>query len=134
MSAIKILTETDDTITVSRDDWLELLAALDDAEDRAAVAERRAVERSLGKEATRRNYLTAAEAARLLNGENPIKVWREKRGLSQRVLAAEAKIGSSYLAEIETGKKPGSDHAYRKLAAALGVLPDDLDLRQWPAD
>jgi ribosome-binding protein aMBF1 (putative translation factor) len=131
MSAIKILTETENTVTVSREDWLELLAALDDAEDRAAVVERSAKERTIGKETLRRSYLTAAEAARLLDGENPVKVWREKQGLSQRALATEAKIGNSYLAEIEAGRKPGSDAAYRKLAAVLGVSPDDLDLRQW---
>jgi len=129
MSAIKILTETEDTVTVRREDWLGLLASLDDAEDRAAIAERRGKERSHGKENLRANHLTAAEAVRLLDGGNPIKVWREKRGLSQRGLAAEAKIGSSYLAEIESGRKPGSHVAYRKLAAALGVSLDDLDLQ-----
>jgi len=130
MSAIKILTETADTITVSRENWFELLSALDDAEDRAAVAERRAQERDFGKETVRRGYLTAAETTRLLDGENPVKVWRGKRGLSQRALAAEAKIGNGYLAEIESGRKPGSDAAYRKLAIVLGVSPDDLDTRQ----
>jgi len=132
MSVIRILTETEDTVTVSREAWLELLAALDDVEDRAAVAERRAKERAFGKETLRPSYLTTSEAMRLLDGENPVRLWREKRGLSQRALATEAKIGNSYLAEIETGKKPGSDHAYRKLASVLDVLPDDLDLRQWP--
>jgi transcriptional regulator with XRE-family HTH domain len=129
MSVIKILTETEDSITVSREDWRELLAALDNAEDRAAVAERHAKERSFGKETLRQNYLTAPEAMRLLDGENPLKIWREKRGLSQRALAAAAKIGNSYLAEIEAGRKPGSESAYRKLAAVLGVRPDDLDWR-----
>jgi ribosome-binding protein aMBF1 (putative translation factor) len=131
MSAIKILTETENTVTVSREDWSELLAALDDAEDRAAVVERRAIERSLGKDAIRQNYLTSAETRRLLDGENSVKLWREKRGFSQRALASEAKIGSSYLAEIETGRKPGSDAAYRKLAEILGVSPNDLDGRRW---
>ena len=119
MSDIKILAETQDTVTVSRRDWLDLLAELDDAGDRMAIAERRAQERSLGKDTERRNYLTATEAARLLDGEHPIKIWREKRGLSQRALAAAAKIANSYLAEIEAGRKPGSDAAYRKLATAL---------------
>jgi predicted transcriptional regulator len=104
---------------------------LEDAEDRAAVAEWRATERTLGKEVARADYLTGAEAMRLLDGENPVKMWREKRGFSQRALAAEAKIGHSYLAEIETGRKPGSDSVYRKLAAALGVSPDELDMRRW---
>jgi ribosome-binding protein aMBF1 (putative translation factor) len=133
MSAIKILAETEDTVTVGRDEWVGLLAALDDAEDRAAIAERRAGEREHGKDARRANYLSGVEAMRLLDGENSVKVWREKRGLTQRALAAQAGIGNSYLAEIEAGRKPGSDAAYRKLAAALGVSLDELDLRQWPA-
>jgi|HubBroStandDraft_6_1064221.scaffolds.fasta_scaffold71733_4 transcriptional regulator with XRE-family HTH domain len=131
MSAVRILTETQDTVTISRDDWMRLQQELEDAEDRAAVTERRSHEQRLGKLSARRDYLTADEAARLLDGVNPVKVWREKRGLSQRSLAAEAKIGNSYLAEIETSHKPGSDDAYRKLAAALGTSPDDLDNRKW---
>jgi transcriptional regulator with XRE-family HTH domain len=130
MSTIKIVGETDDTVTVRREDWLELLAALEDAEDRAAVGERRAKERLLGKEAVRANYLTADEALRLLDGENPVKIWREKRRVSQRALAAEAQIAASYLAEIEAGRKPGGDNAVRKLAAALRVAVVDLDPRQ----
>lgn len=122
MSAIKILTETDTTVTVSRADWTELLAALDDAEDRASVAERRAIERSAGKKTFRLKYLTSTKAKRLLDGENPVKVWREKRGLSQRALAREAGIGHSYLAEIETGRKPGSDAAYRQLLRTISTI------------
>jgi DNA-binding XRE family transcriptional regulator len=130
MSVIRILIQTEDTVTISREDWLKVLADLEDAEDAAAVAERRVRERLLGKASVRRDYLTAAEAVRLLDGENPVKVWRAKRGLSQRALAAQAKIGSSYLAEIESGRKPGSNDAVRRLAAALGASFEDLDPRQ----
>jgi mRNA interferase RelE/StbE len=131
MSFVKILGETEDTVTISRDDWKRLQEQLEDAQDRAAVTERRAHERRIGKEAARRDYLTADEAIRLLNGESPIKVWRQKRGLSQRALAAEADIGSSYLAEIEKNRKPGSDDAHRKLAAVLHVPPEELDARRY---
>jgi transcriptional regulator with XRE-family HTH domain len=130
MNTVKIVSQTDDTVTVRREDWFELLAALENAEDRAAVVERRERERSFGKEIARVDYLTADEAARLLDGENPIKVWREKRQLSQRALAEEARIAASYLAEIESGRKPGSNNAVRKLAAALRVAVDDLDPRR----
>lgn len=130
MNAIKIVDRTDDMVTVRREDWLELLAALEDAEDRAAIGERRAQERLRGKDVARADYLTVDEATRLLDGENPVKVWRKKRCLSQRALAGEARIASSYLAEIESGRKPGSDNAVRKLAAALRVAVDDLDPRR----
>jgi DNA-binding XRE family transcriptional regulator len=82
--------------------------ALEDAEDLAAVNARRAEEATRGKEAVRRNYLTAEEAERLWAGESPIKVWRQKRGLTQRALAADASVGASQLTEIEAGRKPGS--------------------------
>lgn len=127
MSAIKIIAETEDTVTLLRQDWLRLLAELEDVEDRAAVRERRELEASVGTASARRNYLSAAETRRLLDGENPVKLWREKRNLSQRALAAKARLGNSYLAEIETGRKPGSRAALRKLAAALEVRPEDLD-------
>jgi transcriptional regulator with XRE-family HTH domain len=129
VSIVKILGETADTVTISRDDWRRLQEQLDDAQDRAAVAERRAHEHRVGKDAARRDYLTGDEAIRLLSGESPVKVWREKRGLSQRALAKTTGIAGSYLAEIEVGRKPGSDDAYRKLAAALRVPAEQLDAR-----
>jgi hypothetical protein len=86
MNAVKILSETEHTVTVSRGDWTRLLSELEDAEDRAAVTERRRHEAAAGKLASRRNYLTAREARRLADGESPVKVWREKRERSQREL------------------------------------------------
>jgi len=126
MSVIKILAETADTVTVSRRDWASLLAELEDAEDRAAIRSRRAQESVLGKAAARQNYLTIEEARRLLEGERPLRVWREKRGLTQRALAAAAGVAASYLADIENGRKPGSADALSRLARALGVSMDDL--------
>jgi len=130
MSTIRIIAESKDTVTVSRDDWESLQLELESLQDCAAVAERRAYERQVGKDNARRDYLTGDEAIRLLNGENPLKVWREKRGLSQRALAAATDIGNSYLAEIETNRKPGSGDAYRKLGAVLHVPPEELDARR----
>ncbi len=131
MSTIRIIAESKDTVTVSRDDWESLQLELESLQDCAAVAERRAYERQVGKDNARRDYLTGDEAIRLLNGENPLKVWREKRGLSQRALAAATDIGNSYLAEIETNRKPGSGDAYRKLGAVLHVPPEELDARRY---
>ncbi len=126
MNAIKILAETPDSVTISRKDWTDLLAGLEDVEDRATVAERRAYENLRGKDLVRRDYLTVDETLRLLEGENPIKLWREKRGLSQRQLAAAANISPSYLAEIERGRKPGSTDAISKLSQMLSVPKEDL--------
>ena len=126
MNGVKILSETPETVTVSRGDWTQLLSQLEDALDRAAVVERRRHEVRKGKLAARRDYLTAGEARRLLEGESPVKVWREKRGRSQRELAATAGVAAGYLADIETRRKPGSVLAVAKLAKALQVSIEDL--------
>ncbi|HEV3116860.1 MAG TPA: helix-turn-helix transcriptional regulator [Gemmataceae bacterium] len=55
-----------------------------------------------------------------------MKVWREKRGLSQCALAERAGVSPSYLAEIEIGKKPGSADALRKLSRMLAIPMENL--------
>ena len=63
---------------------------------------------------------------RLLAGENPVRVWREYRGLRGVQLAAAAGVAASYLSAIENRKKPGSINALKRLATALRVDVDDL--------
>ncbi|HBR68818.1 MAG TPA: XRE family transcriptional regulator [Rhodospirillaceae bacterium] len=53
--------------------------------------------------------------------ENPVKILRKHRGLTQADLAKEAGISRPYLTEIETGKKDGSIRAMKSLAKVLGV-------------
>jgi DNA-binding XRE family transcriptional regulator len=127
MNAIKLLAETADTVTISRGDLEALIQAAEDAEDIAAVQQRRQEEeRAGGYEAAKANYFTLDETKRLLAGESPVRIWREKRGLSQRALAEAARMQPGYLSEIETGKKPGSLAAYTALSAALNVSIEDL--------
>jgi len=124
--AIRILAETADTVTIGRSDFEALIQAAEDAEDLVALAAHDAEEAQLGREAARRDYLTGDEAEQLLEGHSPVKVWRNKRKLSQRALAAAAGIQPGYLAEIETGKKPGSADALHRLSVVLGVAMKDL--------
>ena len=63
---------------------------------------------------------------RMLDGESPIRVWREFRGLSARDLASMAGISAPYLSLIETGAKTGSLETLKALAAALKVGLDDI--------
>lgn len=126
MTIITPITESAESVTLSRADYEGLLSAAEDTADAAAVERHEAHEARVGWQQARRSYLTAEEARRLLAGENPVRVWREKRSLSQRALAASAGVTPSYLAEIETGRKPGSVDAMGKLARALGVRIDDL--------
>jgi len=62
----------------------------------------------------------------LLDGENPIKVWREFRGLAQQELAAAAGISPAYLSQIESGKRKGATSVLVKLARCLKLNLDDL--------
>ena len=71
--------------------------------------------------------LVPAEIAdRLVQGENPVKVWREYRGLTRRELADKAGLAQAYVAQIETGRRKGALDAHRRIAAALRVDIDDL--------
>jgi mRNA-degrading endonuclease RelE of RelBE toxin-antitoxin system len=99
---------------------------LEDLEDLAAIAARREYEATMGKNAARRHYLTADEVRQLLRGESPVKIWRAKRGLSQRDLAKRAAVSPSYLAEIETCRKPGSAAALLRLSRVLETSLEDL--------
>ena len=126
MTAINPISETADTVTLSRSDWEALLDALEDAEDLAAVTTRRAEEAVRGKKDVRRNYLTAEEAQRLWAGENPVKVWRQKRGLTTDALAAQAAIPVGVVHQVETDKKPGNRAAIEGIARVLQVPADWL--------
>lgn len=62
----------------------------------------------------------------ILDGENPIKVWREYRGLTQQQLADKAGISKPYLSQIETGKRKGTMDILSAIAKALDVSLDDV--------
>jgi len=60
-------------------------------------------------------------ADRLFKGENPIRVWREHRGMTQTRLAAQAGIQPAYLSQIESGGRNGSIATLRALVRALKI-------------
>ena len=62
----------------------------------------------------------------ILDGGNPIKVWREFRDMSQQQLAEAAGISKPYLSQIETGKRRGTTEVVSAIATALNVSIDDL--------
>ena len=62
----------------------------------------------------------------ILDGENPIRVWREHRGLTQQQLADLAGISKPYLSQLESGRRSGSIDVLSALARALGLSIDDL--------
>jgi len=73
--------------------------------------------------------LPLAIVQRLADGENPIRVLRQFRGMTQAELATAdcVQITQNYLSDLETGKRKGPIALHRKLARALDVPLDLLD-------
>ena len=92
--------------------------------DAAEVAE----DAELARKALARNEerIPIEVVDRLIEDENPIRVWRQHRGLTQQQLAGAAGIDKSYLSQIETGKRGGSAKVLRAIANALDVDLDDI--------
>jgi DNA-binding XRE family transcriptional regulator len=62
----------------------------------------------------------------ILDGANPIRVWRTYRGLTQQQLADKAGISKPYLSQLESGKRTGTTDVLNALAQALGLTLEDL--------
>jgi hypothetical protein len=67
-----------------------------------------------------------AVLGRLIDGENPLTVWREHRGMTLRALADAAGLDPGYLSQLENRKRAGPVATMKKLAAALKLDLDDL--------
>lgn len=108
-------------VVVPRDDYDRLVDAADELEDVAAfdAAMRR---RAAGEDAA----VPFEVVQRLSDGDNPVRVWREHRGLKVGELAARAGISQPYLSQIEAGKKDGTLRTMAAIARALDVDVDDL--------
>jgi DNA-binding XRE family transcriptional regulator len=102
----------------------ELNALIGESEDAADVAIVRAFRDRLA--AGDEELVPAEVANRFLDGENPIRVWREYRGVTPHALAKEVGISAPYLSQIETGKREGTVKLMRRIADVLNVQIDDL--------
>ena len=70
--------------------------------------------------------ILAAVVDRLLTGEQPVRVWREHRGLTQAQLAEAAGVTQSMVAMIERGDRRGTVDTLNVIARALKVELEDL--------
>ena len=95
----------------------ELREALEDLADHEALRE---------AQASGEELFPSSLAERLWSGANPVRVWREYRGLSVIDLAQRAKVSSSQLSAIERGNTTGSIQTLRRIADVLEVTLDDL--------
>ena len=71
--------------------------------------------------------ISAANVQRLIDGEHPLRVYRDIADMTQAALANSAGVSVGYISQIERGEKPVAHKLVGKLAAALGCLPADLE-------
>ena len=110
-----------ETVTIPRAEYERLLAMAEDYEDFRAALE---VEARIAEGAE--ELVPAQIADRLIDGESPLLVWREHRGLSQSALARASGVNRVQIVDIEAGRNTGSVRTLRKIADALGVAMDDI--------
>ncbi len=111
----------DEMVILPRAEYDQLVEGNEMAQDVAAF------DRFKERLASGEEELMPAEFAnRIIDGENPLRVWRQFRGVSSKDLAEQAGISVAYLSEIETGKKDGSISAMKRIADALKLTLDDL--------
>ena len=93
-------------------------------EDLAAIQAALAIEAQIahGEE----EVIPASVVDRLIDGDPPLRVWREFRNLSQNALARASGVSRVQIVELEAGRNSRSIHTLRKLADALDVAEYDL--------
>jgi len=107
-----------DAVTIPRKTYEAMLAEIEDLQDALAL--------KTAQSNPPESYLPFEKAERILEGECPVRVWREHRGLSAAELAEAAGLSRSYLSEIESGRKTGSAKTLAAIAKVLGLTVDDL--------
>lgn len=106
---------------VPLEEFERLTAAAEDA------ADVRAFDEAMRKIESGEDEMIPAEFAnRLIDGENPVRVWRDFRGLTAQALAGRAGLNRATVTMIETGRRKGNVETLQALAAALKVTIDDL--------
>lgn len=113
----------DEMAVLPRADFEALIEAVEDAEDNAAAEATLAAYHAGEIEAFPSELVWA-----LSDGANPVRTFRDHRGLTAEALAATAGISRAYLSQIEAGSRTGTTATLKKLAAALRV---DLELLVW---
>src|SRR5262245_58539361 len=79
-----------------------------------------------GRAKTAETIVPAGVASRIFAGENPVRVYREWRGLTGRELAAQSGLSAGHISDIESGRRSASAEARATIAALLGLAADDL--------
>lgn len=101
------------------DEYRRLLAA----SDVSNLSDEEVFDRAIAKN---EESFPAEITRKLVAGENPIRVFRKHRGLTQGELAEKVSSTSTYISQLETGVRSGSVDLLKSIAAALDVDLDSL--------
>lgn len=108
-------------VTIPRTEYEALMAARED------LADLRAFDRAMASlDAGEDELIPAAFANRLIDGQSPVRVYREMRGMTQTALAEASGVNRVQIVNIEAGKGVGSVETLKRLGGALRVAVDDL--------
>ncbi len=123
MSAVQIIEKNGrpEWAVIPYADYRRLLELVADAQDVHDIESFHAA-LDVGQE----ELIPAEVVDRILDGDSPLRVWREYRGLTQQALADAAGVGKSYVSQIESGRKVGTVETLSRLARALEVELDDV--------
>ena len=92
-------------------EMLEDIRAFDEAKQRIAAGE---------------ELVPSAVTYAILEGANPLRVWREYRGLTQQQVADKAGISKPYLSQLEVGKRTGTTEVLSAIARTLDLTLEDV--------
>lgn len=106
-----------------RKDYEKLVARAAEADEDAGTA--RLVARARKGVASGMPLLPKDVVDRLADGENPVKVLREWKDVTQMQLSYKTNISQSHISDIESGRRVGTPATLRAIATALKV-PLDL--------
>ncbi|SNS72864.1 DNA-binding transcriptional regulator, XRE-family HTH domain [Antarctobacter heliothermus] len=115
------VSEMNEMVSIPKDEYIRLRAIEEDMADLNSVAKVLARIKAGTEE-----LIPSAVVDRILDGDAPLMVWREHRGLSQAELARQSDVNRIQIIDIEAGRKTGSAATLKKLATALQVDMDDL--------
>jgi DNA-binding XRE family transcriptional regulator len=100
-----------------KSEYERLTARIGEDEGTARIVRRTRAALAAGEEI----MLPKTVVDRLAAGQNPIRVLREWRKMTQAELAPSAGITQGYLSELEAGKRKGPVALHQKIARALGT-------------
>jgi hypothetical protein len=106
-----------------RKEYEALAARAAEADEDTGTA--RIVARARQEIATGTPLLPKSVVDRLGKGENPVRVLREWRDVTQLYLSFKAGLSQGYISDVETGRRKGAAAALRRIADVLKV-PLDL--------